>query len=179
MSTSRTLAASIFTFFILLGGCGGNGEGSSGPGFGAPRIADLTIDRKTVTVGQPTSIRGQLTLRDSDGDIDLAVFRITRPSGKADPELANPTDDFMESREALADLQVPLTATEPGIHYLEIWVRDRAQHDSNHMNTTILAEDSEPACVPGAQIECACGSGTVGHQACAADGERYDPCICP
>jgi len=44
------------------------------------------------------------------------------------------------------------------------------------------AADPSPvtACVPGAQVACACaGLGAVGAQVCAGDGSRLGPCVCP
>lgn len=34
------------------------------------------------------------------------------------------------------------------------------------------------ACVPGAQVACACLGGTSGIQVCTVDGARYDSCVC-
>jgi hypothetical protein len=37
---------------------------------------------------------------------------------------------------------------------------------------------AQPACVPGQQIECACGAGLLGVQQCVDDGTRFAPCVC-
>ena len=51
--------------------------------------------------------------------------------------------------------------------------------------TTAATEQPPPppapaaVCVPGAQVECACGGGVTGFQVCSDDGARFDACHCP
>ncbi len=40
------------------------------------------------------------------------------------------------------------------------------------------AAKSASACVPGAQVECACSSGKKGVQVCSDDGSRLGKCMC-
>lgn len=43
---------------------------------------------------------------------------------------------------------------------------------------TTLGCGGDAACVPGEQVECACPGGTVGAQACNADGDAFGDCSC-
>lgn len=47
---------------------------------------------------------------------------------------------------------------------------------SGGAGTGAMAGSGPLACVPGQTIECACGGGKKGVQACNADGSGYDPC---
>lgn len=43
---------------------------------------------------------------------------------------------------------------------------------------TALGCGGDAACVPGEQVECACPGGTVGAQACNAEGSAFGDCSC-
>jgi hypothetical protein len=40
------------------------------------------------------------------------------------------------------------------------------------------AASSDPLCIPGASVECACPGGTKGAQTCAKDGRSFSTCAC-
>jgi hypothetical protein len=171
-------------FWILVGvsalaGCGdGAGSGGISESGAVPRISDLDFSPDVVEVGHLTRFSGHVVVRDRDADVIEVGFRIARPNGKFDPEVIATAHGVSGQTDVEVDLSAELTAVEAGVHGVEVWFRDRAGHESNHLTAIVIAEGEENLCVPGIQIECPCGSGRSGFQACNYDGKGYKACVC-
>lgn len=51
--------------------------------------------------------------------------------------------------------------------------------NEDRISDAAVSDTSNPTCVPGAQIACACLGGGQGIQVCQQDGRGYDACRCP
>jgi len=105
-----------------------------------PSIANLTASPLTVPVGTATTISGQLSFVDEDGDIDQFAISVVLPGGARQdipPQDAQGVDGLTAGTLAWALILTPPT---PGSYELEVSLVDVEGNASNVLTTMVTAE---------------------------------------
>jgi serine/threonine protein kinase len=110
----------------------------------APAIADLRLRPTVAWIGERTTISGELTFQDADGDVKAVMTQreAASASGSRPQRIRLTVAGATRGTAAFTFVVSPRTA-EP--HVLEIWVVDTAGHASNRLKATIEALAKEPA----------------------------------
>ena len=121
---------------LLLAGCGDD-DGEDG---NAPRITDPYCGDQVIPVMRETRLHGEFTVHDEDRDVVETVFRFSRPDGTVDHDVSSTLEGQMEQRTELLTWSLEVIGAEPGVHRLELWVRDSRGNVSNRQGCMIVAE---------------------------------------
>ncbi|HEY3354321.1 MAG TPA: hypothetical protein VGQ83_13800 [Polyangia bacterium] len=118
---------------LALAGCGDD-KGT------APTIADLTYNPTTMPVGQATTITGNFTFTDPDGDLKDMVASVTLPSGQTQTLPAQALQNEAGQTNGAATLLLMLNPPAAGTYRFEVWLTDDAGNASNHLGGTLEAQ---------------------------------------
>ena len=105
----------------------------------APAIANLTFSPNALPVGQQTTINGNFTFTDPDGDLDQLGVELTLPdqSKQSLPmtDLQN-VGTMTDGTIAWALIVAPPAA---GTYHLSLWITDSDGNKSNHLEANATA----------------------------------------
>ncbi len=106
----------------------------------APAISNLTFSPNSLPVGAQTTISGNMTFSDPDGDLDQLGVEIELPDQSKQLLPMSDVQNVGTMTEGTLAWALIVAPPAAGTYRLSLWLTDVDGHESNHLDAVVTAQ---------------------------------------